>query len=415
MGYGFSVRNNPRDSYLLRIGIHQKGPLEAVRKRQSELYGNNYSIMEAGGRDVYTLYSPSRSYCKGYKHTIPEFRAFPQAMLDDVSVLVANQRELDTIGFSDEGFWLAGHGAHSRNDYSAMSHLLRTLRHRRRRILCNDSKLPRWPQNERQFYAARYRRGQLQILNEIIHSLENRLNKALTSDYDGPLGELLDLKQIIYRSPDSLRLRFQAALDAAFGTHKPSLLKKSGWEDAVIALWICTLWITQKAQGGIIHDRLGMGRKLSNWIDFMLEHYPADKSDAAYIAAVCHNVDDDNTPHPHRNGDGNGTPVAPNHEDENQKRLIVYTEEITHMITAAAARDPHGVFAHHLWCGDLVRWGFKILNAEAVSVPARDEASDDDRLALFLAQRRVEGEGGLESSSGEDEGDDDSNGDGGGS
>ncbi len=377
MGYGFAVRSNPRDSYLLRIGIHQKGPLDMVRRRQSEMYGNNYSLMEAGGRDVYTLYSPSRSYCKGYQNSIPEFRAFPQAMLDDVSILVANQRELATIGFSDEGFWLAGNGTFSRNDFSVMSHLLRILRLRRNRIVCHDSELPQWPQNERQFYAARYRRGQLQILNDIIKSLEQRLNNALSTTLDGVPGKLLDLKQIIYRFPDPLCSLFQAGLEAAFGTHKPSLLKKSGWDDAVLALWICLLWIMQKVHGEVIPDRLGLGRGLAVWVDFLLGHYGAENLDPEYVAAVCNEGSAD-----HENGDV---------DEENQKRLIRYTEEITQMVKTAARQDPQCIFNHPLWCGDLVRWGFKVLNAEAVGVPPRDEDSDSsDRLALFLEHRNFQ-------------------------
>lgn len=406
MGYGFSVCNNPRDSYLLRIGIHQKGPLASVRRRQSELFGNDYSLMQAGGRDVYTLYSPTRSYCKGYKHAIPEFRAFPQAMIDDVSVLVANQRELDTIGFSEEGFWLSGSGTYSRNDFSVMSHVLRTLRLRRRRILCNDSKLPRWPQNDRQFYAARYRRGQLLILNEIINSLEQRLNKALTSHSDGPLSELLDLKQILHRTPNPLRSRFQAGLDAAFGTHKPSIIKEYGWEDAVMALWVCTLWIAFIAQGEAIHDRLGIGSKLADWITYMYEHYAPDKSDPDYVASVF--TDAHNFAQQEGNGEVNGEgeaspPTDAVAEEENQKQLISYTEEITSMIKAADERDPQCLFAHPLWSGDLVRWGFRIVNAEAVNVPARDEDPESsDRLALFLEERK--GETGLETSGSESDG-----------
>jgi len=410
MGYGFSVCNNPRDSYLLKIGIHEHGPLASVRRRQSELFGDHSSPRQAGGRDVYTLYSPSRSYCKGYKHAIPEFRAFPQAMLDDISVLVANQRELDTIGFSEHGFNLSGSGTYSRNDFSVMSHILRTLRLRRRRILCNDSNLPQWPQNDRQFYAARYRRGQLQILNEIIHSLEQRLNEALTSNSDRPLNELLDLKQILHRTPNPLRSRLQAGLDAAFGTHKPSLLKEAGWEDAVMALWVCTLWITFITQGEMIKDRLGIGRKLIDWIRYMHEHYPPGKSDPDYGAAFCTDAryqaqqegkanSKDGREDKDRSGGKRPLSTDAELEDANQIQLIRYTEEITSMIKAAAARDPQCLFAHPLWCGDLVRWAFRIANAEAVNVPARDEGPESsDRLALFLEERKGQLERGVETS-----------------
>lgn len=400
MGYGFSICNNPRDSYLLKIGIHEHGPLASVRRRQSELFGDHSSPTQAGGRDVYTLYSPSRSYCKEYKHTIPEFRAFPQAMLDDISVLVANQRELDTIGFSEHGFNLSGSGTYSRNDFSVMSHVLRTLRLRRRRILCNDSNLPQWPRNDRQFYAARYRQGQLQILNEIINPLEQRLNKALTSNGDGAVSELLDLKQILHHTPYPLRSRFRAGLDAAFGTHKPSLLREAGWEDAVMALWVCTLWLAFIVQGEEIRDRLGIGRELANWIIYMSEHYAPVKPEQDHVAAVCTN--NHVSTQQQANGEGDGEKEArlrstdAEVEDENQTKLIRYTEEIASMVKAAAARDPQCLFAHPLWCGDLVRWGFRIANAEAVNVLARDEDPESsDRLALFLEEREGQLETGV--------------------
>lgn len=346
--------------------------------------------MQAGDRNVYTLYSPTRFCYEKYKHISPEFRAFPHAMLDDVSVLVANQRELDTIQFSRERFWLSGSGTYSRNDFSVMSHILRTLRLRRRRILCNDSSLPQWPRNDRQFYAARYRRGQLQILNEIISSLEQRLNMALTSNANGVFSELLDLKQMLHRTPKPLRSRFQAGLDAAFGTHKPSLLKEAGWEDAVMALWVSTLWIVLITQDEEISDHVGIGRKLANWITYMSEHYAPDKTDPDYVAAV--STENQVFTQKQANG-GEG-------EDENQKQLIRYTEEIARMIKAAAERDPQCLFAHPLWCGDLVRWGFRIVNAETVNVPARDEGRESsDRLALFLEKRK----GGLETSASESE------------
>ena len=411
MGYGFSVRNNPRDSYLLRIGIHQKGPLAVVRRRQNEMFGNDYSLMQAGGRDVYTLYSPTRSYCKGYKHAIPEFRAFPQAMLDDLAVLVANQRELDSIRFSKEGYWLSGSGTYSRNDFSVMSHVLRTLRLRRKRILFNDSKLPQWPRNDRQFYAARYRRGQLQILTEIINSLEQRLTKALTCHFDGPLSELLDLKQILHRTPNPLRSRFRAGLDAAFGTHKPSLLKESGWEDAVVALFVCTLWITFIAHDEEIHDRLGIGRKLADWITYMCEHYVPDNYAPDHVGAACMDGHVSAQQEGNANtkcqsedkGNGEGPPSPTDADDENQRQLVRYTEEITSMIRAAAKRDPQCLFAHPVWSGDIVRWGFRIVSAESVNVPARDERPESsDRLALFLDERK--GETGLETSGSESEG-----------
>ncbi|KAI9879563.1 MAG: hypothetical protein M1830_008097 [Pleopsidium flavum] len=390
MGYGFSVRSNPRDSYLLRIGIHQDGPLDMVRRRQREIHGKSYPLMEAEERDVYTLYSPFRSYCKGYEHRIPEFRAFPPAMLDDVSILVANQRELDTIGFSDERFWLFGNGTFSRNDFSVMSHLLRILRLRRNRITCHDSELPPWPQNERQFYAARYRRGQLQILNDIIKSLEQGLNNALSATLDGLPGKLLDLRQIIYRFPDPLCSLFQAGLDAAFGTHKPSLLKKKGWEDAVFTLWICVLWIMQKVHGEVIPDRQGLDKRLVIWIDFLSEHYGDEKLPIEYVAAMLNEDSPD-----HENNDV---------DEENQKRLIRYSEEITQIIQHAARQDPKCIFNHRSWSGDLVRWGFRVLNAESVNVPPRDEDSDSgDRLALFLENRKSLSEPDVESSPSNDE------------
>ncbi len=403
MGYGFSVRNNPRDSYLLRIGINEKGPLASVRRQQCESFGKDFS-MQAEDRNVYTLYSPTRSYCEGYKHIIPEFRAFPQAMLDDISVLVANQRELNTIRFSKERSWLSGSGTYSRNDFSVMSHILRTLRLRRKRIICNDAKLPQWPRNDRQFYAARYRRGQLQILNDIISPLEQRLNLALMFNANGAFSELLDLKQMLHGMPKPLRSRFQAGLGAAFGTHKPSLLKEAGWEDAVMALWVSTLWIMFIAQGEEIQDRLDIGRKLANWITYMSEHYAPNKTDPDYVAAVY--TQNHVFTQQLANGEGNGgeevklPPTVAEGEDENQKQLIRYTEEVARMIKVAAERDPQCLFAHPLWCGDLVRWGFRIVNAEAVNVAARHEGPESsDRLALSLDEKK----GRLETSASESE------------
>ncbi len=213
---------------------------------------------------------------------------------------------------------------------------------------------------------------------------------------------LLDLRQITSRLTNPLTSRFKKGLDAAFGTHRSSLLKKSGWEDAVLALWICNLYVTLQGRSKVLVQDPKLNTRLTEWIQYMQELYPIQKLDPAYATSICTtntapppSLRQQNEPEPESEPEADAATVGtdPN-VDENERTLIRYTKEIALMLRNAAQVAPRCIFDHALWSGDLVRWGFHVLNEEGVCVPVLDDDGDAEgvgMLAICVGKRQNRG------------------------
>lgn len=132
----------------------------------------------------------------------------------------------------------------SRNKLHTMGAITMMLQKQCIDIVITNAELPAWPKNERQFYAARYRRGQLLILRTVIQSIITNLRQLVGLDPSSPRNRrIICLEHMLKAGPKEFLQDFRAAIHAGLGTRNPQRIKRQNSVEAVFTLWLCGLWL----------------------------------------------------------------------------------------------------------------------------------------------------------------------------
>lgn len=200
---------------------------------------------------------------------------FSPGFLGDCSIAFANERELAEFDFplhSSVDFSLT---QPSRNKVHVMCAVTMILQRQQMAITKHDSDLPRWPANEKQFHAARYRRNQLQILKSVaeilLESLRSLPGISIVATRDV---RVIRLENILTDSTSSILTDFRAALNSGLGTRNPAKIRKNGWVECAFTLWLCGLWLRHCSNiYGNASPTSSLPPNLSRWLVFLSRVY----------------------------------------------------------------------------------------------------------------------------------------------
>ncbi|KAL8793562.1 MAG: hypothetical protein Q9195_003824 [Heterodermia aff. obscurata] len=237
----------------------------------------------------------------------------------------------------------------SRNKLKVLAAATMLLQRQLSNIVDHNANLPQWPDNIRQFHAARYRRGQLHILRTVNASLLGRLS-GLVGDSSARDFRVVRLEHMLAEAPSPLLTDFRAALNAGLGTRKASKIRERGWVECAFTLWVCGVWLwgqgleSRSATGG-----LDLQSRMVQWLGFLRRAYKDDE-------AVTGPADEQ------------------------------LAESYLGVIQAAVQKNPRSVYGSGACTLARMRWCLNVVREESVMCPSFEGRAGDehDELVLFF-------------------------------
>ena len=225
-------------------------------------------------------------------------------------------------------------------------------------IVDQSTNLPQWPDNVRQFHAARYRRGQLHILRTVNASLLGRLSGLVGFGEDSTRDfRIVRLDHMLAESPSPLLTDFRAALNAGLGTRKASKIRERGWVECAFTLWLCGVWLWGQTLGLESRSPTGLDlrSRLVQWLDFLHDVY----LDVSIIEHVTNSTDEDD---------------------------VQLAESFLSLIDAAVQKNPRSLYSSGACTLSRLLWCLHIVREESIMCPSFEGRSGDehDELVLFL-------------------------------
>lgn len=287
---------------------------------------------------------------------------FSPGFLLDMSIAFANKREIALPNFqlrSSVNFLSA---QPSRNQLHVACAVTMILQRQQMAITKHDLDLPMWPQNERQFHAARYRRNQLQILNHGIDSLLSYLRELteLENPVDGDV-RTVRLEHILTDNSQEILTDFRAALNAGLGTRNAAKIRKNRGVECAFSLWLCGLWVYSHREG--VSDSTC---KMLRWLNFLRRVY---------------RFTTDLRPHEGQFGIEGDRDAS---ED-----IPLLCESFMTVIKAAVKKNPSTLYGDSAVTAARLAWCLNIIREEGFMCPNLygKTGEDDDEYVLFLEYR----------------------------
>ncbi|KAL8696113.1 MAG: hypothetical protein Q9224_002964 [Gallowayella concinna] len=370
MGYGFSLFKNASDHCNLALGamavarirdtLHQRPtspPIEHAPEHDEQPIARVIDNTNAG-------HFATGVGCVRLTHNYDqqEMRpnhTFSPGFLEQASIAFSNVREYRQ-GFAHSDTNLLA-GPLTRNKLHTTCAIVMILQKQYAELAAKNSDLPTWPSNQRQFHAARYRRGQLYILKSLTNSILDSLRRLAGLDASWPRDKrLIRLEHILKAGPKEFLIDFRAVLHVGFGTRNPEKIRQGMLLDSVFTLWLYGLWLwkmfvpTLEVQ---LSDRPTLPIRTAIWIDFIRKTY-GDESDIGQRWT--------------------GIPAG----EEGQS----LTESCTYIIKAAAAKNPKSVYSGIEPSTDRLLWCLRVIREETFMCPNLEGkiGDENDEIMLFF-------------------------------
>lgn len=292
---------------------------------------------------------------------------FSPGFLLDMSIAFANKREITHSNFQLRSSINFSSAQISRNKLHVACAVTMILQRQQMAIKKHDFDLPMWPQNERQFHAARYRRNQLQILNHGINSLLSYLREL--TELKEPVGgdvRTVRLEHILTDNSQEILTDFRAALNAGLGTRNAAKIRKNRWVECAFSLWLCGLWVHAHREGV---SRLSDSTcKMLRWLNFLRR---------VYVFTI------DLRPHERQFG------IEGDHDASEDISLIC--ESFMTVVEAAVKKNPRSLYGDSAVTAARLAWCLNIIREEGIMCPNLDgkTGEDDDEYVLFLEDGAV--------------------------
>ncbi|KAL4921692.1 hypothetical protein BDW62DRAFT_174263 [Aspergillus aurantiobrunneus] len=222
MNYGFCLANNPCDYRTVGLRAPAGSPLHFAREQQKQLFPNSSNDIEDPFY-VFNIFYPLLAPDIPMEHSI-----FSPALFDAISVLAANQRELETLEISEHAIQIANTYGNSRAVLSAISQIaIELITHI---VRLRSSEPPsRQPHNLKQTHAKIYRDSQITLSESALVIAAWTLNRARLHNLQGGWeGTKQLLVQHMSRIPQG---KFPAAIQSRIQVRileRPSILINSG-------------------------------------------------------------------------------------------------------------------------------------------------------------------------------------------
>ena len=294
----------------------------------------------------------------------PPSYKFSPGFLDGVATVLCNQREKMTGHLCLQGQIDLANADLSHNKLKVVAAITMLLQRQLSNIVQHSPNLPQWPDNVRQFHAARYRRGQLHILRAVNASLLGRLAGLVGLGEDSTRDfRIVRLDHMLAESPPPLLTDFRSALNAGLGTRKATKIRERGWVECAFTLWVCGVWLWGQSLGleSRSAEGLDIQSRIIQWLDFLREVYQ-DVSITEHVTVSAH-------------------------EDDLQ-----LAESFLGVIQAAVQKNPHSLYSSGACTLSRLLWCLHIVREESIMCPSFEGKSGDeyDELVLFLEFRQVQ-------------------------
>lgn len=346
---------------------------QSIREKQTSYQ----KVTQPSNKNVpdrnYFFLHGSNHITEGYPNADFELREFPPSLLDVSAILVANGREMAKLAEHPNINWLSkGDFIGWRNKFAIMSQFLVALRRKYKNITTHNSILPPRPMNQKQEYAKIYRDGQLDILEETIKRLQNRLKQATLASLDDRNRPVIlltletaikCLNRMCHPHPFlSLQRDFKEGLQAALGTSSVSELREAGWEEELLVLWLCTVRIclheTPASGGWALDNPSETESRLRNWLNSLMQPsvYDDPLSQPKWQPPTFLKCDKNNDP---------------SEEAEAEDITTARVDNLLEIVQEAASSS--SIFDFSYWTTTLIRWAITIVNEEGFKVVIDDE------------------------------------------
>jgi hypothetical protein len=248
MGYGFTISNNPCDFYTVQMGVPLDSPLAWAKSQQKQLNDEN---RPSNSEQRNVLNTVGELYILTFSHPLRkqgalEHSIFSQQLLDNLSILCANDLELEHLTVSKDRCYinLDPHKNGQRNLLNTLTQLLQELQARLEKL---KKTMPiGGPANWKQSNAKTYRDGNMGILETGTAVIEYCLRRAIYSSFEDSGGEKIVVEQLGNRLSESAREKLKKALmyeknitkEGVLFTHQSSKsLLPQRYGDALDCLW----------------------------------------------------------------------------------------------------------------------------------------------------------------------------------
>ena len=404
MGYGFSLFRNPSDQFALETASLTSSKIMAIKAYQiacnqktrvptSNDKPPSPPSAKTTSTEVYWIRLPTHTF-SNYEHAVRALRFFPQGLIDEVSVIVANERELARIKVAPYRYWIddAEDSHLTRNRLNSMCHLTMLLQKYRAGIREYNSSLPPWPKNDNQLHAARYRRSQLRILETVIEALLDSLREVVNPSPSAGLDNvyIVTLEDILSSSPPSFSHDFRSTLKTTLHTRSAAKIRQNGWADLVFTLWICGLWVWESlnlsdddASTNSEDEATEFHKAITHWLSFINNTYPRTLPPQDPLPpTIMHqwsstDARTETSPSTH----GGTTSLTP--------EIFHIVESYLDVIRIIAEHDPDSIFAHESFTLERLAWGLNIVKQEGFMCPSLRavEGEEGDEWVLCLERK----------------------------
>lgn len=306
MNYGFCIASNPTDYRIVKLGVKPDSPLKKAKAAQRERFPevaknaeDHYYIFNV----YYPLLAPERPM---------EQSIFSPALFNAISVMQANQRELEQLEITEAGISIPtsygnGHcalAALAQISFELMAHIM----------MLRDSgrDLPAEPANLKQTFAKIYREGQITLdktalviaswtitrarehtrtgeWNDVKTLLQEHMDRIPAGHFTKDVlsriqmrileresvvkqnGELFRLGELFSLLPSDMQNASRQCFDHVVGQASQQIPALGSDPQALFAIVVALLTATRRSS----QLRSEVSSRLTAWVDFLLEQYPA--------------------------------------------------------------------------------------------------------------------------------------------
>ncbi|KAL3477131.1 hypothetical protein BJX99DRAFT_226736 [Aspergillus californicus] len=325
MNYGFCLPDNPCDYRTVGLRAPPGSPLQVVREQQKQLFPGS-SNDDEGPYYVFNIFYPLLASGTSMEHSI-----FSPALFNAVSILAANQRELETLEVSEYAIQISNAYGNSRATLAAISQIIIELITHIVRLKSSTPDSTE-PKNLKQTHAKYYRDSQIRLSETALviaawtlqrarlHNLKGTWEetKLLLNAHMGRIpaakfpkeihsriqvrilerpsiltktGELFTLNEFLTLLPADLQTPLQECFESVLKTTSRAIPAMRGLADQqspfrcpLFACFVIAVHTTNRYK----HDEASgekqsfLPSRLSRWADLLLNHYLPPPDDVAW-------------------------------------------------------------------------------------------------------------------------------------
>ena len=278
MGYGFSLFRNPSDHCNLALGSMAVARVAALCKQRIR---GTASAGQAAEDDLFTRPITGVGWVRlvgnGPHHdetsAKQQTHCFSPTFLAHASMAFFNASEISS-GYSKADIELFASDM-TRSKLHTACAIAMILQKQYTDILAGNANLPHWPKNLRQFHAARYRRGQILILNAIIKTIITKLRAFMGLEQPWLRGKrVVRLDHILKAGPKDFLQEFRSVLHVGVGTRNVQRIRQQNLLDTAFTLWLCGLWLwTYSHEQEPSRRRTALPTRTAKWLSFVCKTY----------------------------------------------------------------------------------------------------------------------------------------------